>query len=113
MSCSASSRRAIGGSSGAIWARARRSGADLAPSGRQHDLADVMAALDVAVRRRRFLQGKRAIDDRAELAQRLPFEDLLHRAAQQPDMAPEMADIDAEDAAIVVHQPEQVEARPG
>src|SRR5215472_13832754 len=110
MSCSASSRQAIGGSSGAVWAGACRSGTNNPPLGRQHDLTDIVATLDVAMRRRCFLQGKRAIDDGAELAQRLPLEKLLHRAAQQHDMTPEMADIDAEDAAIVVHQPEQVEA---
>jgi NAD(P)-dependent dehydrogenase (short-subunit alcohol dehydrogenase family) len=56
IACSVSSRRAIGGSQRAVGARARRSGGDAATSRHEHDLADVVAAFDVLVRRRRFVE---------------------------------------------------------
>src|ERR1700730_11399591 len=80
----------------------------VAPSRPEPDLADVAAVLDVSVRRRRFRETKRAVDDGVDLAQRLPFQDMFHPAPQQAHLAPEMADIDTEDAAIVIHQPQWI-----
>src|SRR5579883_908348 len=79
----------------------------------EHDFADIAPRLDMGVRRRGFGEGKGAIDDGIDLALRLPTQDVAEPAPHRLLLAPEMAEIDAEETAIGIHQRQGRQAQPG
>src|SRR6266540_788035 len=84
----------------------------LAYSRYEHNLTDITAALDMTMSRRSFRKDERAIDHRRDFPLRLPCQDLAHPVADHVMLVPQMTEIHADDAAVVIHEPKRVEAEP-
>src|SRR5262249_49479902 len=84
----------------------------LTSSRHEHDLADIAATLDMTMSRRCFRKREGAINLGRDLPLHLPSQDLAHPVADHVVLVPQMTDIHAEDAAVVIHELERVEAEP-
>ena len=73
-------------------------------SGFEHDLADVLALQDPAVGCRCFGEGVGRVDARLDLVLLPEREDRLEFCAQDSHLPPEVADVDAADRPVLVHQ---------
>src|SRR5579883_2134250 len=78
----------------------------------QQRLANILAILNEMMRRRRLFERKGARDFRPDRALRPQRLDLIGPAADAVDLAPHMAEIDAEYALIGVDQRERIELQP-
>src|SRR3989449_6557423 len=79
---------------------------------RQHDLPDVAALVDVAVRRRTLRDGECAVDARADAPGASMVEERLDLRPDDLLRGPQAPQVDSRDHAIVVHQGERSETGP-
>ena len=79
---------------------------------RQDDLADVLPALDEAVGVGDAVERERFRDDRgAGVSARSSVEQHVHERRQLRALLPQVADVQAEDAAVAVDQRQRIETR--
>src|SRR5215510_12697786 len=96
-----------------LWRPSPRSQRAAEDSGeRQDHLADVAPLVNVPVRLRGLLDGERAIHARADAPFVCVAQQRLHLRADDRLLIPKMAQIDARDGAVVVHERKRTEARP-
>src|SRR5256885_2894963 len=91
--------------------REQGSGASGRRLGDQHDLADVAALLDHAVRFRGAVEGERLGHHRLQVALRETFDKRVHNPPEVALAVPPVEHVEPEDALVLVHDPEALPPR--